>query len=75
MKKIGLVTNCQIAKARAILDFADEIISIENVGTKDVRPNTKIKHDRIKVIYKIGGIVQSSTFSGQSHTVYKKRAK
>ena len=65
MEKTGLITRGYANKAKKLLHFADEIISIENIGPDKSLYGRKTEYDRLKVIYKFNGQTQTSTISSK----------
>lgn len=65
MERIGLIIKSHIAKVEKLLDFAEEIISIENIGVDKSLYGQRAEYIRLKVIYKFNGKIQVSEISGQ----------
>lgn len=63
MKKIGLILHSSTIKVKNVFNFVDEIISVENIGPDKSLYGQCALHDKLKVIYKFNGQIQTSTIT------------
>lgn len=65
MKIIGIVTKHNVLKAKNVFNFADEIVSLENIGCDKSLYGQRALYDRLRIVYKKDGKTQTSEISAQ----------